>query len=80
MGPFSAVYFTWKNNLVATKNPDIGDEMYWILALGTFYVYIYIYMNIYIYIYIYICIHICIHIYIYICICIYVIYIYANIH
>jgi hypothetical protein len=37
MGPFSAVYFTWKNNVVATKNPDIGDEMYWILALGMFY-------------------------------------------
>jgi phosphate/sulfate permease len=35
MGPFSAVYFTWANNKVATKNPDIGGDMYWILALGT---------------------------------------------
>ena len=35
MGPFSAVFFTWKHNKVATKNPDIGGDMYWILALGT---------------------------------------------
>eukprot|EP00596_Hydrurales_sp_CCMP1899_P006801 CAMPEP_0119052128 /NCGR_PEP_ID=MMETSP1177-20130426/73531_1 /TAXON_ID=2985 /ORGANISM="Ochromonas sp, Strain CCMP1899" /LENGTH=394 /DNA_ID=CAMNT_0007031595 /DNA_START=1247 /DNA_END=2428 /DNA_ORIENTATION=- len=34
MGPFSAVYFTWKHNAVAVKNPDIGSDMYWILALG----------------------------------------------
>ena len=33
MGPFAAVYITWKNNEVESKQ-DIGDDMYWILAIG----------------------------------------------
>jgi hypothetical protein len=50
MGPFSAVYYTWANNKVAVKSPDIGQDMYWILALGM-YIYIYIFfLNISIYI------------------------------
>lgn len=34
MGPFSAVYYTWAKNQVFVNNPDIGQDMYWILALG----------------------------------------------
>jgi len=33
MGPFAAVYLTHKNGYVAEKD-DVGDDMYWILALG----------------------------------------------
>ena len=33
MGPFSAVYITWKNGEVSSKE-DLGDDMYWILAIG----------------------------------------------
>ena len=33
MGPFSAVYITWKNGEVSSKE-DLGDNMYWILAIG----------------------------------------------
>jgi len=33
MGPFAAVYITWKNNEVTSKE-DIEDDMYWILAIG----------------------------------------------
>merc|ERR1712167_538382 len=33
MGPFSAVYVTWKNGAVMSSD-DIGDDMYWILAIG----------------------------------------------
>ena len=33
MGPFAAVYITWKDNEVKSKQ-DIGDDMYWILAIG----------------------------------------------
>lgn len=33
MGPFIAVYMTWKNGAVVSKNA-VGDDMYWILAIG----------------------------------------------
>ncbi len=33
MGPFSAVYITWKRGEVTSKE-DLGDDMYWILAIG----------------------------------------------
>ena len=33
MGPFTAVYITWKNASVESKE-DIGDDMLWILAIG----------------------------------------------
>jgi sodium-dependent phosphate transporter len=39
MGPFAAVFFTWKNNKVIVDDTDIGDDMYWILALGNFFSY-----------------------------------------
>jgi sodium-dependent phosphate transporter len=34
MGPFAAVFFTWKNNGVVVDNTDTGDDMKWILAVG----------------------------------------------
>jgi sodium-dependent phosphate transporter len=33
MGPFIAVYMTWKNGEVAKKT-EVGDDIYWILAIG----------------------------------------------
>ena len=33
MGPFSAVYMTYKYGEVVKKQ-DLGDDMYWILAIG----------------------------------------------
>merc|ERR1719473_242495 len=33
MGPFSAVYITWRNGAV-TSSQDLGDDMYWILGIG----------------------------------------------
>jgi sodium-dependent phosphate transporter len=33
MGPFIAVYMTWKNGEVSKKT-EVGDDIYWILAIG----------------------------------------------
>ena len=33
MGPFSAVYLAWKTSAVSSSE-DLGDNMYWILAIG----------------------------------------------
>lgn len=33
MGPFSAIYITWKSGVVSSSQ-EIGDEMYWILTIG----------------------------------------------
>ena len=33
MGPFSAVYITWKSGVVESSQ-EIGDDMYWILVIG----------------------------------------------
>ena len=35
MGPYAAVYITYKHGYVATE-ADVGNDMYWILALGGF--------------------------------------------
>lgn len=34
MGPFAAVYVTYNNGYVNTGKEDVGDDMYWILAIG----------------------------------------------
>ena len=34
MGPFAAVYATYSNGYVNTGKEDMGDDMYWILAIG----------------------------------------------
>ena len=34
MGPFAAIWMTWKTGMVATEKEDVGDDMYWILVIG----------------------------------------------
>jgi sodium-dependent phosphate transporter len=34
MGPFAAIYMTWKHGSVSTSKEEVGDDMYWILAIG----------------------------------------------
>lgn len=34
MGPFAAIYMTWKDGAVSVDKEEVGDDMYWILTLG----------------------------------------------
>jgi len=34
MGPFAAIWMTWKTGVVSTEKEEVGDDMYWILTIG----------------------------------------------
>merc|ERR1712226_603747 len=36
MGPYAAVYFIYKSEGQFSKKNDVGNDMYWILAIGGF--------------------------------------------